>query len=59
MVDVAGRPVTFQIAARSIRPPSSGRPGSRLKAPTIRLAHMSCETSVPPMVPARTTWVRP
>jgi hypothetical protein len=36
MVDAVGRPVTFQITARSIRPPSSGRPGSRLKTPTTR-----------------------
>ncbi len=51
MVEVAGRPVTFQITARSIRPPSSGRPGSRLNSPTTRLAHISWVTSVPAWCP--------
>ncbi len=59
MVAVPGRPVNFQITARSIRPPSSGRPGSRLNTPTTRLAHMSWETSTPMMVPAVTTCSRP
>ena len=30
MVAASGLPVIFQMTARSIRPPSSGRPGSRL-----------------------------
>src|ERR1700730_1727162 len=47
MVAVDWRPVSFQITARSIRPPSSGRPGSRLKSPTTRLAHRSWLTSLP------------
>ena len=45
MVDVPGRLVTFQITARSIRPPSRGNPGSRLNAPTTRLPQPSRETS--------------
>jgi len=59
MVEVAGRPVSFQMTARSIRPPSSGRPGSRLKIPTTRLAHLSWLTSVPVMVSGETTCIRP
>ena len=60
IVAVAGRPVTFQIAARSIMPPSRGRPGSRLKTPITRLAHMSWKTSVEATVSAEeTTRVRP
>ena len=59
MVDVDGRPVSFQITARSIRPPSSGRPGSRLKIPTTRLAQLSWWTRVPPMVSGETTCIRP
>ena len=59
MVEVAWRPVSFQITARSIRPPSSGSPGSRLKIPTTRLAHMSWWTSVPVMVPGETTCISP
>ena len=58
MVDVPGRPVTFQIPARSIRPPSNGSPGSRLNTPTTRLAHRSWETSVP-MIPVGKTRIRP
>ena len=38
------RPVAAQTAARSSRPPSSGRPGSRLKTPTNRLATASCSS---------------
>jgi len=41
MVAIGWRPDSFQITARSIRPPSSGRPGSRLKIPTTRLAQRS------------------
>ena len=59
MVAVDWRPVSFQITARSIRPPSSGRPGSRLKIPTTRLAHMSWRTRVPAMVSGGTTCIRP
>ena len=59
MVEAAGRPVSFQITARSIRPPSSGRPGSRLKIPTTRLAQLSWLTSVPAMVSGETTCIRP
>jgi hypothetical protein len=55
MVAVPGLPVSFQITARSIRPPSSGRPGSRLKSPTTRLAHLSWLISVPVMVPSGET----
>ena len=40
-VAVAGLPVSFHTPARSIRPPSSGSPGSRLKMPTSRLAQTS------------------
>ena len=59
MVEVDGRPVSFQITARSIRPPSSGRPGSRLKIPTTRLAQLRRWTRVPPTVSAGTTCIRP
>ena len=59
MVAVDWRPVSFQITARSIRPPSSGRPGSRLKIPTTRLAQRSWLTSVPPTVSGGTTCIRP
>src|SRR5712692_5871625 len=37
-----GLPVSFHTPARKIRPPSSGRPGSRLKTPTNRFAMYSC-----------------
>lgn len=37
IVPLIGLPVIFQTTARSMRPPSRGRPGSRLKAATIRL----------------------
>ena len=47
MVAVTGLPVTFHTPARSIRPPSSGRPGSRLNTPTSRLAQTSCSISRP------------
>ena len=57
---VDGRPVTFQIAARSIMPPSRGSPGSRLKIPITRLAHMSWKTSVEATTSAEgTSRVRP
>ena len=59
MVDAAWRPDSFQITARSIRPPSSGRPGSRLKIPTTRLAHASWWTRLPMMVSGGTTRIRP
>jgi hypothetical protein len=59
MVAIDWRPDSFQITARSIRPPSSGRPGSRLKIPTTRLAQRSWLTSVPPMVSGGTTCIRP
>ena len=36
-----GLRVAFHTPARSIRPPSSGRPGSRLKTPTIRFDNSS------------------
>ena len=58
MVAVPGLPVTFQMTARSIRPPSSGRPGSRLKTPTMMLATMSCLISAP-VTPYGATWDRP
>ena len=45
MVAASGRWLIFQIPARSIRPPSSGSPGSRLNSPTSRLAHISWVTS--------------
>ena len=50
-----GRPVSFHIPARSIRPPSSGRPGSRLNTPTTRLARISWSIStrgIPPRLNA-------
>ena len=59
MVAVDWRPVSFQITARSIRPPSSGSPGSRLKSPTIRLAQPSCQTRAPGMLSRETTCIRP
>ena len=59
MVAIDWRPDSFQITARSIRPPSSGRPGSRLKRPTTRLAQRSWLHSVPPMVSGGTTCIRP
>lgn len=37
MVPLMGLPVIFQTTARSMRPPSRGRPGRRLKAATMRL----------------------
>ena len=40
-------PVIFQTSARSTRPPSSGRPGTRLRTPTIRLAPASRPTARP------------
>ena len=58
MVAAPGRPVTFQMTARSIRPPSSGRPGSRLKAATTKLANISCLISTP-VTPYGATLVRP
>ena len=45
--------VTPHTTSRSIRPPSSGRPGSRLNAPTIRLAHASWTTTSSTMAAAR------
>ena len=54
-VAVLGFLVTSQMTARSIRPPSSGRPGSRLKSPTMMLANISCQISAPAM-PVLTTW---
>src|SRR5580693_5312356 len=51
IVAVPGRPVTFHTPARSIRPPSSGSPGSRLKTPTTRLARISCSISTRGMPP--------
>ena len=45
IVAVFGLPVIFQMTARSIRPPSSGSPGSRLKMPTMMFAYISCRTS--------------
>ena len=47
MVAVPGLLVAFHTPARSIRPPSSGSPGSRLKIPTSRLAQTSCSMSRP------------
>ncbi len=41
MVPVVALPVSFQTPARSIRPPSSGRPGSRLNIPTSTFARIS------------------
>jgi hypothetical protein len=58
MVAVAGRPVSFHTTARSILPPSSGSPGSRLKMPTMMLATISCLTS-DPLMPLSTTWNSP
>ena len=49
MVAVVGLFVIFQMTARSMRPPSSGRPGSRLNRPTMMLATMSCLISAPVM----------
>ena len=59
MVDMFWRPDSFQITARSIRPPSSGRPGSRLKIPTTRLAQRSWLTRTPAMVLGGTTCISP
>ena len=58
MVAVLGFLVIFHTTARSIRPPSSGRPGSRLKIPTMMLANISCLIRDPPM-PVSTTWYSP
>ena len=38
-------PVTFQAAARAIRPPSSGKAGTRLKTSSTTLSRRSSETS--------------
>ena len=50
-----GRPVSFHTPARSILPPSSGRPGSRLKTPTSTFAITSWKSSTrrtpPPWTP--------
>ena len=54
MVPLMGLPVIFQTTARSIRPPSSGRPGSRLKAATMRLEIISPASSTPGTVPGST-----
>ena len=54
IVAVFGLPVIFQMTARSIRPPSSGSPGSRLKMPTMMFAYISCRTSEP-LTPSLTT----
>ena len=54
--------VSFQTPARSIRPPSSGSPGSRLNTPTIRLATQSCQIStsgMPPPLIRKTSAARP
>jgi hypothetical protein len=55
VVAVPGFLVMAQITARSIRPPSSGRPGSRLKRPTMMLANTSCLISAP-ATPVLATW---
>ena len=55
IVPVPGRPVSFQTPARSIRPPSSGSPGSRLKTPTSRLATISWSVSTRAMPVGWTT----
>ena len=55
IVPVPGRPVSFQTPARSIRPPSSGSPGSRLNTPTSRLATISWSVSTRAMPVGWTT----
>jgi len=58
-IEVAGRPDAACGDLEADRPPSSGRPGSRLKIPTTRLAQRSWLHSVPPMVSCGTTCIRP
>ncbi len=53
-VPVIGLPVTAQTTARSIRPPSSGRPGSRLKAATTTLETIRPVSSTPGTVESST-----
>lgn len=55
-VPAMGLPVIFQMTARSIRPPSRGRPGSRLKIATIRLEIMSPASRTPGTVPGSTAY---
>lgn len=56
-VPLIGRPVIFQTTARSIRPPSSGRPGRRLNAATMRLEIISPPSRTPGTVPASTNFI--
>ena len=55
----SGLPLIFHTTARSIRPPSSGRPGSRLKTATIRLLTISPASSTPGTVPGSTSCMPP
>jgi hypothetical protein len=52
-------PLIFQTTARSIRPPSSGRPGRKLKTATMRLLTMSPASSTPGTVPPSTNCMPP
>ncbi|CAM5677919.1 hypothetical protein SGLAM104S_03057 [Streptomyces glaucescens] len=54
MVPLMGLPVIFQTTARSIRPPSSGRPGRRLKTATMRLEIIRPASRTPGTVPGST-----
>ena len=56
---VPGRPVSFHTPARRIRPPSSGRPGSRLNTPTTRFARISWSISTRGMPPGLNATSRP
>ncbi len=58
-VATAGRPEAFHTMARSIRPPSSGRPGSRLNTPTTMLAQHTWRTMTQATVPDGTTCSSP
>ncbi len=58
-VATAGRPEAFQMMARSIRPPSSGRPGSRLNTPTTMLAQQAWRTMTQTTLPAGDRMLQP
>ncbi|CAM5577006.1 hypothetical protein SCYAM73S_00239 [Streptomyces cyaneofuscatus] len=59
MVPLMGLPVIFHTMARSIRPPSRGRPGSRLKAATMRLEIIRPAIRTPGTVPGSTNRIAP
>ncbi len=51
IVPVPGLPVSFHTAARTIQPPSSGSPGSRLSTPITMFARISWSIRIRGMPP--------